>query len=422
MKFGLQKKMVLGMFVVSLVTYGTSSLFIFVLKPYIAPNMNDTLYDMLVLFKGVFWTCLLSWLAARIIVKPLIQLTKAANDAAQGNLHVSLPTYKQNDEIKVLTESFGTMIGNLRHMIAEIQSSVDITTSNTVSLSQAMTHAATQIEQISRTAEHMNEGAERQANWTSETMSTVEHIHASAITVQERAEATERMTSNMLKTLAESEDILRSIIGGMLKAAVSGQQSIEQVQRLNDQAGQIGSISVTVREIADQTHLLALNASIEAARAGEQGAGFAVIASQVRKLAEQSALAVDDINERIVHMQAQVEQAVQLITSQVKSVSAEAEKEDAATGALATIADVTKQASQAVQFIAEAVSEQTEQFATTLERTRQMTEVAGEIAAGTRQVASATQEHTAVMEEMAASSEILRSQSDRLREQTQVFK
>lgn len=144
--------------------------------------------------------------------------------------------------------------------------------------------------------------------------------------VQRQASDTERMTSEMLGALAASEDMLKSIIDGMLHAAESGQASIQTVERLNDQAAQIGDISIAVREIADQTHLLALNASIEAARAGEQGAGFAVIASQVRKLAEQSAEAVGSINERIVHMQSQVEEAVRLITAQVEMVSVEAGK------------------------------------------------------------------------------------------------
>ena len=422
MKFGLQKKMVFGMLIVSGVTYATSGFFIFVLKPYIAPNMGDIAYDAIIFMLGIFWTCLLGWLAASLIVKPLIQLTKAADEAAQGRLGVTLPTYRFQDEVRVLINSFGKMIHNLQGMIIEIKSSVDITTRNTSMLSDAMTHAAEQIEHISRTAEDMNHGAEQQASWTAQSAASVEEIHASAVAVQERAGETERMTADMLDTLAESEDILKSIIDGMLHAAEAGQASIASVQRLNEQAEQIGDISIAVREIADQTHLLALNASIEAARAGEQGAGFAVIASQVRKLAEQSAAAVSSINERIVHMQSQVVEAVGHITAQVEMVSLEAGKKDDAARALNTIAEVTKQASTAVHDIATSVGQQTERFASTLHQTRQMAAVVNEMAAGTRQVASATQEQTAVMEEMAASSDVLRDQASRLKAQIEVFK
>ncbi|MCY9515622.1 methyl-accepting chemotaxis protein [Paenibacillus apiarius] len=422
MKFGLQKKMVFGMLIVSGVTYATSGFFIFVLKPYLAPNMGDLAYDAIIFMLGIFWTCLLGWLAASLIVKPLIQLTKAADEAAQGRLSVTLPTYRFHDEVRVLTDSFGKMIRNLQGMIAEIKSSVDISTRNTSMLGDAMTHAAEQIEHISRTAEDMNHGAEQQAVWTAQSAASVEEIHASAVAVRERASETERMTANMLDTLAESEDILKSIMDGMLRAAEAGQASIDTVQRLNEQAEQIGDISIAVREIADQTHLLALNASIEAARAGEQGAGFAVIASQVRKLAEQSAAAVSNINERIVQMQSQVVEAVGLITAQVETVSLEAGKKDDAARALNTIAEVTKQASTAVHDIATSVGQQTERFATTLQQTRKMAAVVNEMALGTRQVASATQEQTAVMEEMAASSDVLRDQAGRLKAQIEAFK
>lgn len=422
MKLGLQMKMVVGMLVVSGVTYATSGFFIFVLKPYLAPSMNELAYDGIIFLLGVFWTCLLGWLGARLIVKPIIQLTKAADEASQGKLNVTLPTYRFHDEVNVLITSFGQMVCNLQHMITEIKSSVDITTQNTTTLSGAMTQAANQIEQISCAADEMNRGAEQQAMWTAEAAKSVEQIHASAASVQARAEETERMTEDMLDTLAESEEMLKSIIDGMLMAAESGQASINTVQRLSEQAEQIGDISTTVRDIADQTHLLALNASIEAARAGEHGAGFAVIASQVRKLAEQSASAVSNINERIVLMQSQVEQAVQLITKQVDIVSVEASKKDEAANALSAIAHVTKQASKAVHDIANEVEEQTKRFASTLEQTRKMASIVNEMADGTRQVASATQEQTAVMEEMAASSDVLRDQALRLQARTAVFK
>ncbi|CAH8768345.1 methyl-accepting chemotaxis protein [Paenibacillus dendritiformis] len=422
MKFGFQAKMVLGLLIVSAVTYATSGFFIFILKPVLAPDMNAVVYDAIIFALGIFWTCFLGWLAARFIVKPLTQLAKAADEAAQGNLNVDIPAYRFHDEIRVLVESFGTMIRNLRSMIAEIKQSVEITTRNTEMLGDAMSAAAEQIEHISRTAEEMNRGAEQQAEWTAESAATVERIHESALDVQRQASDTERMTSDMLGALADSEDMLKSIIDGMLHAAESGQASIQTVERLNDQAAQIGDISIAVREIADQTHLLALNASIEAARAGEQGAGFAVIASQVRKLAEQSAEAVGSINERIVHMQSQVEEAVRLITAQVEMVSVEAGKKDDAAEALHTIAEVTRRASSSMRDIASAVGQQTEQFAATLGQTKQMAVVVGEMASGTRQVASATQEQTAMMQEIAASSEVLREQAVRLKRQTEVFR
>lgn len=421
MKIGLQMKMVLGMFVVSVVTYATSAFFIFTLKSYIAPNMGQFTYAVIIFLLGVLWTCFLGWLAIRVVVKPLIQLTTAAREAAKGHLQVAMPKYRFHDEIQVLIQAFGTMVVNLQGMIKEVKSSVEITTHNTSALGDAVTQAAHQIEHISQIADDMNQGAERQAAWTTETSLAVERIHASAEEVSQRAVETEQMTVHMLDTLADSELMLSSIIDGMLNAASAGQASIHTVKRLSDQADQIGSISDAVREIADQTHLLALNASIEAARAGEQGAGFAVIASQVRKLAEQSAAAVDNISTRIIQMQAEVEEVVELITKQVDSVSHEVEKKDDAAQALGNIAEVTREASEAIRIIVHSVNQQSEQFSNTLKQAQFMAEAVEEMVHGTRQVASATQEQTAVMQEVAASSDMLRKQAERLQGQIALF-
>lgn len=421
MKMGLQLKMVLGMFVVSVVTYATSAFFIFTLKPYLAPNMSQFAYAAIVFLLGVLWTCFLGWLAIRVIVKPLIQLTKAAREASNGKLQVSMPKYHFHDEMQVLIQAFGTMVGNLKGMIHEVKSSVEISTHNTSALGDAVTQAAHQIEYISHIADNMNQGAERQAAWTAETSQAVERIHVSAEEVSDRAAKTEQLTVHMLDTLAESELMLASIIDGMMQAASAGQASIHIVKRLSDQAEQIGSISDTVREIADQTHLLALNASIEAARAGEQGAGFAVIASQIRKLAEQSASAVDNISERIIQMQGEVEKAVEQITMQVDTVSHEVEKKDDAAQALRNIAEVSREASEAISIIVQSVHHQSEQFSATLKQAQFMADAVDEVVHGTRQVASATEEQTAVMQEVAASSDMLRKQAERLQKQIALF-
>lgn len=421
MKMGLQIKMVLGMFVVSIVTYSTSAFFIFKLKPYLAPNMGEIPYAAVIFLLGVLWTCFLGWLAIRVIVKPLIQLTEAARQASNGKLHVSMPKYAFDDEMQVLIRAFGTMVSNLQNIIHEMKLSVEVTTHNTSALGDAVTQAAHQIQHISHIAEDMNQGAERQAAWTSETSHAVGRIQASADEISKRAAKTEQMTIHMLETLMESERMLASIIDGMIQAATAGQASIPIVKRLSVQAEQIGSISDTVREIADQTHLLALNASIEAARAGEQGAGFAVIASQIRKLAEQSASAVGDINKRIVQMQDEVEKAVEQITEQVDIVTREVEKKEGAAQALRNIAEVSRETSDSISVIVHAVNQQSEQFSVTLKQAQKMMNAVEEVVQGTRQVAAATQEQSAVMQEVAASSDVLRKQADRLHGQIDLF-
>jgi len=421
MKFSLIKKMVLGIIAVSMITYGTSGFFIFVLKDYIAPQMSDWSYIIIILGLGIFWTGLLGWLAALYLVKPLVKLTSVVNEAATGKLNVVIPEHRSKDEIHILYASFTTMLGNLKQIITEITNNATSTNRNASDLSNALMQAASQVESISNTIIDISKGADLQAESTKSTFTTVERITDAAQDVSSKADQAFALTKNMSQTLQDSEVIVHSLVQGMLALAKSSEHSIEIVNQLDENAQEINNISVVVREIADQTHLLALNASIEAARAGEQGMGFAVVATEIRKLAEQSTEAVDNINELIKQIQSQIGLVVEQITGQVNVISAEASKGEKVNQALTAIEEAVSHTSDAVKVIVEVVSEQGVQIQRTLDETRGIAAISGQIASGSRDVSAYTQEQTAIMEEIAASSEVLRNNANLLNEKIKVF-
>lgn len=421
MKFGLIKKMVFGITCVSLVTYGTSGFFIFVLKDYLAPQMNDWLYICIILALGIFWTGLLGWLAARYLVKPLMQLTTAVNEAATGRLTVTIPEHQSQDEIRILNVSFAKMLENLKLIITEITNNSSSTNRNASDLSNALLQAAHQVESISNTIIDISKGADLQAKSTQNTFATVERITEAAEGMSERANQAFEITNEMSHILQESGTIVHSLVQGMLELAKSSQESIQIVSELEQNAQEIDNISIVVREIADQTHLLALNASIEAARAGEHGQGFSVVATEIRKLAEQSTEAVDNINKRIKQVQQQIEYVVGQITSQVQTINTEASKGEQVNKALKDIVGAVEQTTDAVKGIVEVVSEQSLQIQKTLDETREIANISNQIASGAREVSSYTQEQTAIMEEIAASSEVLKNNASALNERIKVF-
>lgn len=421
MKFSVIKKMVLGIISVSLVTYGTSGFFIFVLKDYIAPRMQEWLYICIILALGIFWTGLLGWLAARYLVKPLITLTSAVNEAATGKLNIIIPEHRSSDEIHILYASFTTMLNNLKQIISEITNNSTSTNRNASDLSNALLQAANQVESISDTIIDISKGADLQAVSTQNTFVTVERISDAAQDVSNKADQAFSITKNMSQTLVESEVIVHSLVQGMLELAKSSERSIEIVNELDTHAQEINNISIVVREIADQTHLLALNASIEAARAGEQGLGFAVVATEIRKLAEQSTTAVDNINDLIKQIQTQIGLVVNQITGQVHVISVEASKGEQVNQALTDIVDAVSDTSNAVKVIVEVVSEQAIQIQKTLDETRGIAAISGQIASGAKDVSAYTQEQTAIMEEIAASSEVLRNNANDLNQKIKIF-
>ncbi|MEI7024194.1 methyl-accepting chemotaxis protein [Paenibacillus sp. y28] len=421
MRFGIVAKMLTGITLVSITTYGTSALFIFEFKSMIAPQMADWLYIPMILAMGVFWTAFLGWLAARWLVAPLLRLTEAVNEAATGNLKISIPIPRSKDELNTLSVSFNHMVENLRQIIVELSDNITFTQNNTLALSSALQQAAHQIETTASTVEDISKGADLQAESAHHTLNAVKTITQAADEVKIKANEALGLSNKMVATTEESGYAIRSLIQGLLDLTQSNEQTIEQIRQLEENAQEIGHISQVVGAIADATNLLALNASIEAAHAGHHGAGFAVVAGEIRKLAEQSTGAVGNINHIISQIQAQVNAVVSNISRQVQNVTQEAEKGENVLGALTGMTSATHEAAASVQSITGVIEQQIRLIGSTLDRTREIDTIAGHISEGAKQVAIATQEQTAVMEEMASSSEVLRDHAEQQKTKISLF-
>lgn len=421
MRFGIVKKMVLGITLVSLTTYGTSALFIFVLKDIIAGGMSDWLYISIILGLGVFWTGFLGWIAANWLIKPLLKLTEAVNEAATGNLQVTMPVHHSRDELSALSQSFNKMVMNLKQMIAEVSNNVQFTNQNAAALSGAITQAAHQVETIASTIDDIAQGVEKQEKSTLSTFNSVERITQAAEDVSEKARSASNLAKDMVGAIEESGEVVHTLVNGLFDLAKANQQTIELVRELDRNAIEIGNISQVVGDISDQTHLLALNASIESARAGEHGAGFAVVAGEIRKLAEQSSAAVSSINDLIQQIQKHVANVVTNITNQVQMVEYESSKGERVKEALNRITTATHETAVSVDRIAEVVTDQVRQIENTLEETREIAKIVKVISEGAKQVALSTQEQTAVMQEIASSSEVLKEHADSLNDKVKVF-
>ncbi|MCD9020697.1 methyl-accepting chemotaxis protein [Cohnella silvisoli] len=422
MKLSIVKKTVAGITCVSIVTYGCSAFFIFYLKEIIAPGMSDWLYVSIVLLLGVFWTGLLGWIGASWLIKPLLRLTTVANEAATGNLQVEIPIHPSDDEIRLLSVSFQKMIANLQQMITGISGNVSFTYNQAGALSGGMEQAAKQIELIASVTETISKGAAEQAESALGTLTAVSQIQIAAGEIGEKAGESLAITKDMLATIKESENIVLSLVDGMMNLAQSNRESIGFVGELDENAKEIRTISRVVGGIADQTHLLALNASIEAARAGEYGQGFAVVAGEIRKLAEESSSAVKVIDQLITLMESGVAGVVNKTNAQEQLASRESRKGEAAKAALDRINLAVQETAQAVENISTSITGQMQQVESALVKTHEVGGIANQIANDIKQASSSVQEQMAVMEELSSSSEMLKSQADVLKSKINVFR
>jgi len=215
---------------------------------------------------------------------------------------------------------------------------------------------------------------------------------------------------------------IRSLVGGMNQLSELNREAMDVITQLSTYANEIGTISIVVGDIADQTHLLALNASIEAARAGEEGRGFEVVAQAVKSLADESVGSVKTIRGLINHIQSEVTRAVGHIRVQYEVSEREAKKGQEFAAAFYEVNQEAQLVVGIVETMAGGLTFQAKQAVDQLNEARRVSRAAEQIRLGAQQVYSASQEQTAVMQEISASTDSLRAKSTELRSKVNFFR
>ncbi|TFG72719.1 MAG: methyl-accepting chemotaxis protein, partial [Anaerolineales bacterium] len=216
---------------------------------------------------------LVSYFATRNMLKPLQAISRDAQRAAQGDLtHHTAQT--ANYEIGVLSTAFDTLIVSLNQILDQITRTAQRLSSSGLSLASEISQMHVSIEQISTTTREMAQGAGTQAR----------RVEEASLSMKKLATATGQITVNARSTGETSTSALQMV-----------DDVKNLIEILAEKASRIKTIATNVEKIASKTNLLALNASIEAVRAGDYGSGFAVVATEVRRLAENSSQLVSEI-------------------------------------------------------------------------------------------------------------------------------
>ena len=271
--------------------------------------------------------------------------------AAAGDLTVDVRTAPKGS----MLASFGEMLVSLRSMVTEIHSG-----SNKL-ISDA--------ERINTAAKEVATASQHQADATSAMAAAIEEMTVSINHISDTATDTERASEAAANDAASGEQQVLTATGEINKIATSVGEASQRIRELAQRADQVSSIAGVIKEIAGQTNLLALNAAIEAARAGEQGRGFAVVADEVRKLAERTSAATVEIEQMIGGIQSdtesvvavmdaalpQVESGVQLAEGAAQSLRDIREGASATLSRIREVADSTKEQSIASTSIAQQV-------------------------------------------------------------------
>lgn len=339
----------------------------------------------IILIVSLFTASLIGFLTTRSITVPLDHAVKVNQTIADGNLNVGI-IVDRKDEIGQLNESAKQMVENLRGIIGQLAGTSD----------QVASAAA----QLYANAEQMATASEEVAAQAGTVATAGEEMAATSGDIAQNCNKAAEGSQLASGVATEGAAVVKKTVDVMERIAEKVQVSSRTVETLGTRSDQIGQIVGTIEDIADQTNLLALNAAIEAARAGEQGRGFAVVADEVRALAERTTRATREIGEMIKTIQTETKGAVVTMEEGVREVengTTEAAKSgDALQEILDQINAVTMQVSQ----IATAAEEQTATTSEISNNIHQMSEVVRQTARGAQDSSEAASGLSRLAEEL----------------------
>lgn len=274
---------------------------------------------------------------------------------------------------KVTTEDeVGKTIHGLNELLDRMQQNLQVLLAS----SQEVANSANQ---MTANAQQLAQASDTQSDATENVAATTEQMAVSIQLVADQSHQSQGLAKTSGQLAIAGAQIIGSTIDDIRRISATVKNSDETVKLLDQQSNQIGAVLAVIKEVADQTNLLALNAAIEAARAGEQGRGFAVVADEVRKLAERTALSTQEIAGTINQMRQLSNSARQQMELTLEEVNASVKRADEAGGAIEKIGEAAENTASNVEEIALAIHEQssaTSNIAVQIERITQMTEEA----------------------------------------------
>jgi len=353
-------------------------------------------------------------ITSRVISNPIKSVMERMKLIANGDLSAEPLNIKLKDEVGQLVASTNDMNSSIRKLLSEINSVSKFIVGQSEELTQSSNEVNTGSQQIAITMQEIATGAQSQANSAGDLSSIMSTFIAKVEEANMNGGQIQEASVNVLHLTAEGSRLMATSSEQMTKIDEIVQNSVHKVQGLSSKSQEISKLVSVIQEISDQTNLLALNAAIEAARAGEHGRGFAVVADEVRKLAEQVSTSVADITNIVTGIQNESMIVSESLKEGYKEVTQ-------GTSQINTTRETFEQINLAITEVANKINIVSANLSTISINSHQMNETISEIAAiseesaaGVEQTSASAEQISSSMQEVAASSEELEKQAENL--------
>jgi len=327
---------------------------------------------------GIAVGLLVGILVTRSITAAIARMLGLIQEIAANNLAVEDMSITSQDEIGRAGTALNRMKNNLREMIQSIAGTAE--------------HVASASEEISSSATQQAQGAETQKDQTTQVATAMQEMSSTVLQVSDNSNKAAEASRQAADTARHGGGIVEDTLCKMRAIAESVRGTAQKMEELGKSSDQIGRIIGVIDDIADQTNLLALNAAIEAARAGEQGRGFAVVADEVRKLAERTTTATKEIAQMIKNIQDETKTAVTAMEAGNRQVEEGVKSTAQAGDALKEIIRMAEQVGEMITHIATAATEQSSASEQVNGNMDQIARLIKESAVGAQQSAKACQD------------------------------
>ncbi|WLR51134.1 methyl-accepting chemotaxis protein [Bacillus tianshenii] len=361
------------------------------------------------------------YIVARKITMPIQRLNQAFTVLESGNLsHELTPAGK--DEVAQLGYSYNKTINNLQQLVQGVRESTNNVKSSAHSFLEDMTAVNNGAQQVSKTISELSSGVETQLMSVEESTTAMAEMTSVIQKVSENATHVANFSEVGVKHTQEGNEAIKKTMKQMEKISSVVHESANVIKGLGSRSNEISDIVGVITTISEQTNLLALNAAIEAARAGEHGKGFAVVADEVRKLAEQSNQSAGQIVNLIKEIQSDTNQAVEAMNNGVLEVKQGINDVTQADRAFDVILSSSKEMSAEIQEVSAATQQMSASAEQIMASIEELNKIAQKTVEHSREVDTVTDEQLLIIERISKETNELNQTAETLEEAVNRFK